>query len=81
MSNKILIKRGLFTNLSNAGVVDWELKNVTDKKIYFYSGTLTFSYMYWTVSEGALVREGSLITFKNSGTYNTWCKRKFWELL
>ena len=35
MSNRVLIKRGLSTNLSNAGVVDGELKYATDKNNLF----------------------------------------------
>lgn len=39
MSNKILIKRGLSKDLSNAGVVDGELKYATDtNKLYIGNG-------------------------------------------
>lgn len=40
MSNRVLIKRGLSTNLSNAGVVAGELKYATDtNKLYIGTGT------------------------------------------
>ena len=40
MSNKVLIKRGLSTNLNNAGVVAGELKYATDtNKLYIGTGT------------------------------------------
>ena len=40
MSNKILIKRGLSTDLNKAGVVAGELKFATDtKKLYIGDGT------------------------------------------
>lgn len=39
MANRVLIKRGLSTNLSNAGVVDGELKYATDEnKLYIGNG-------------------------------------------
>ena len=40
MSNRVLIKRGLSTNLNNAGVVAGELKYATDtNKLYIGTGT------------------------------------------
>ena len=45
---------------------------ITDCKIYWSGNQMTFSYIYWTVEDGALVRKSSGVTLQSSGTYNTW---------
>ena len=61
-----------FQVLRRGNDADIQYPIITDEIIYFYSGTLSFSYIYWTLSDGVLVRKGSSISLKSSGTYNTW---------